>query len=192
MDELLQGGRPGDYRNFIHKKLLGVVGAIGIPGISAGARIARSFLGGGSRSRGFLDARAIQTARIRREARKAAAKNLTVLGAGATPLGSGAIAIQSGGPQAQRNGECPPSGSCCKPEGGSGHTNKTGYYVQSVPGDPAQGGTWIEKGARCVSSRRRNFFNGRSNSKALTRLTGWARNTKRLRKAVKALEVASR
>lgn len=39
-------GRAGDRRPFLHKKVLGFVGGLGIPGISQGAKIARGFFGG--------------------------------------------------------------------------------------------------------------------------------------------------
>jgi len=192
MHDLLQGGRPGDRRGFIHKKLLGVVGAIGIPGISGAARLASSFLAGGRRNPRFLQARAVQQARVLRSTRFPRATLPGAVGPGGLAGLLGARGGVTGAAPDPAGKDCPGSGSCCKEEGGTGHTNKSGYFVQTVPGDPARGGTWVPAHTVCVSNRRRNFFNGRSNSIALSRLTGWARNTKRLRKAVKALEVASR
>lgn len=98
--------------------------------------------------------------------------------------------------QQEGNGQCPVhvgrDCGCGCINGKRSHVNRDGYYVQSVPGQPEAGGTWVAAGSRCVTNRSRNNFNGRANSRALSRLTGWARTTKRLRKAVKGLEVASR
>jgi len=41
-------GRPGDARGFVHKKLLGAVAGLGIPGISTVATIGRSLIGNGN------------------------------------------------------------------------------------------------------------------------------------------------
>lgn len=190
MDEMQ---RPNDQRNFIHKKILGLgrtalgfVGASGIPGFSQGARLASSFLRGGSRNQRFLTARANQLARGTQASRFPAGRGGNAL----EQVVAARQGIRANLGTGSGNGVC---GSCCAADGTkAGHTNKTGYYVQSVPGSPESGGTWVARGTVCVSNRRRNFFNGRANSHSLTRLTGWARNTKKLRKAVKALEMASR
>lgn len=193
MHEVLSG-RPGDVRAFsiggILKGGLGLLSRTGIPGISQGAAITRSFLGGGSRNRAFTTAVARQQGRFQ-------GFQQSRFPSGRGPLETQGAARQFAAEAAQqtrggRNGSSG-CGVCCTAGGSrAGHTNRTGYYVQSVPGNPEAGGTWVGPGTVCVSNRRRNFFNGRANSHALTRLTGWARNTKRLRKAVKALEVASR
>lgn len=70
--------------------------------------------------------------------------------------------------------------------------NKSGYYVQTVPGQPEAGGTWVAPESQLVSVRRRNLSNGRANSRALSRTVGLARQYKRLKKASRALSVACR
>jgi len=45
-DFRLNGGRPGDERGFVHKKLLGAIGGLGIPVVSGVASTVRGFLGG--------------------------------------------------------------------------------------------------------------------------------------------------
>lgn len=82
--------------------------------------------------------------------------------------------------------------SCGCVNGKRAHVNKSGYYVQAQPGVPEAGGVWVAAGSKCVSNRSRNNFNGRANARAVSRITSWAKTTKRLRKSVKALEVSLR
>ncbi len=46
----LDRGRPGDVRAFIHRRVLGFVGGLGIPGISTAANIVKGVVGGGGGS----------------------------------------------------------------------------------------------------------------------------------------------
>ncbi len=71
----------------------------------------------------------------------------------------------------------------CKPK----RLNKSGYYVQTQPGSPEAGGTWIAPETQLVAVRRRNLSNGRANSRALSRATGMANQSKRLKKAARTL-----
>jgi len=185
----LPAGRPGDTRGFVHKRIFGAIGGA-----------ARGFLGGGPLGaiRGGIGGFAGTPRRPRgtglasgqpRTGIIVPQPGLPTQGICGTPQ-TIALCRACGSTTAHQGGAA--SGGCCTPSGQRGRSNRTGYYVQTVPGSPESGGTWVAAGSRCVSGRRRNYFNGRANSHALTRLTGWARNTKRLRKAVKALEVASR
>jgi len=200
-------GRPNDERGFVHKRLikfgLNVAGATGIPGISQGARLARSFLKGGSRNQQFTNARAAQLARGR-QSRFSFPTSLVPKGPGGIlgllPGVPGGVSGFAQDPTGTALATCGAKSVVTLPDGSTvvvrkpkpTHLNKSGYYVQAVPGQPEAGGVWVAPGTTCVANRRRNNFNGRANSRALSRLTGWARTTKRLRKSVKALEVASR
>jgi hypothetical protein len=70
--------------------------------------------------------------------------------------------------------------------------NKSGYYVQAVPGQPEQGGVWVAPESKLVPIRRRNLSNGRANTRALSRTVGLANQYKRLKKASRQLASACR
>lgn len=72
------------------------------------------------------------------------------------------------------------------------HLNRSGYYVQSVPGSPEMGGTWIAPESVCVTNRVRNLSNGRANRRALSRAKGLGRQMKTLRKAARELSASVR
>ncbi len=100
-------------------------------------------------------------------------------------------AVQGPGAVMQGGNGCAVHPSCqpkCKPT----RWNKSGYYVQSVPGQPEAGGTWIPPESMLVAVRRRNLSNGRANTRALSRTVGLARQVKRLQKASRTLAQAVR
>lgn len=92
---------------------------------------------------------------------------------------------------AMQNGVCVTHPSCqpkCIPQ----RWNKSGYYVQTVPGQPELGGTWVAPESLLVRVRRRNLSNGRANTRALSRTVGLANQYKRLKKASRQLASACR
>lgn len=187
---MLDGGRPGDERGFIHKKIggfvgsvartgLGLVGAAGIPGFSAAARLTSSFIPGGSRNRSFLTARSAQLARGRAEQRFIATPRRVPPGLPQsnqmrTPSG-GFIApqmVQAG--QAQEilatSGECPRGF----------HRNKSTYRLVTS-------GELVMEGTRCVRNRRRNPDNGRASLRAARRLLARQKHAKTIDDALRSL-----
>lgn len=58
--------------------------------------------------------------------------------------------------------------------------NKSGYYVQAVPGQPEQGGVWVPPESAWVRSRRRNPANSRANDRAISRIKSAKRMAKSL------------
>ena len=139
-------GDPGffDFIGGVVKKGLGVVGGLGIPGISGAANVARGFLGGGARGPGITP----------------------LFGPGGQPqlLQQGLPTTQprrgffAGAQRAFPGGETGMGAGC-----GSGYRpNKSGYYVN--------GGQYVEPGSVCVKRRRMNPLNPRALSKAMRRI----------------------
>jgi len=170
--------RPGDERGFIHKKIgkfasglvrtgLGVVGGLGIPGVSGAARIGRSILRGGSRDQQFLDARRQAFTRQRRflvDGRLPAPGG--ILGA---VTGTGVIPI-AGAPAAAEGSACPKGF----------HLNKTGYYIKKQ-------NLYVEEKTRCVKNRRRNPDNGSASMRAARRLLGRKKHQDRIDRALASI-----
>lgn len=176
--------KPNDKRGFIHKRIgkfvgriaapaLSIVGGLGIPGISAGARLSRSFLGGGKRSRGFLDARAVQKARARRA--------LQIRGP--QPTGPGGIAGLFPGVPGGVTGfaQAGPATDQC-PKGF--HINKSSYFLKD--------GSFVAQGTLCVRNRRRNNDNGRAAMRAARRLLGRKKSQDAIDRALRAFAPARR
>ena len=190
--------RPGDERGFIHKKLLGLgrraigfgtsfVAGAGIPIVSQVVRVGRNIVGarGTARDPRFIQARTAQLTR--------GAPRFTV-GAG-VGRGEGAGFIIQSGQAAGRQvttltaeGTCP-TGRCDRvvsvgqdgtPHTLPGHKNRTGYYIQAQPGNPAAGGEWVSAGSRCVSNRRTNAGNGPAAKRAVRRLKAFRTLSKRV------------
>lgn len=171
--------RPNDRRGFIHKKLgglarraLGVVGAVGIPGISGGARLARSFLRGGSRSRAFVEARGAQKQRGRIARQNQASR----FGRGGNALEQ-AVAARSFGAEVDAQRIAPLEGDTC-PTGY--HLNKSTYRLLKT-------GELILEGTVCVKNRRRNPDNGRASMRAARRLIGRQKHADQVDKALRTL-----
>lgn len=159
-------------RAFIHKRIgkfakkaLGIVGAVGIPGVSVAARTARSFLGGGSRSPAFTNARAAQLARGR-----------AFLPGFRQPVGPGGILGAVGPFRGGVTGfEAAAAGDTC-PKGF--HLNKSEYHLKS--------GEFIPEMSRCVKNRRRNNDNGSAAMRAARRLLGRKKSQDTIDKALRA------
>jgi len=176
--------RPGDERGFLHKRIakfagklgglgLSLVGAAGIPGVSLGARLGRSFLRGGSRSRGFLDARAVQRARAFSGAR----------GGGERVPPDIRNVAEARARMAAANGSAAvaPTGDAC-PKGF--HLNKSGYHLRD--------GAFVAPLTLCVKNRRRNNDNGRAAMRAARRLLGRKKSQDAIDRALRAFAGKSR
>lgn len=66
--------------------------------------------------------------------------------------------------------------------------NKTGYFVQNQPGNPAAGGTWVPPKSRAVSIRYRNPANSRALRRSLSRAESFGGLVKRVRKTTRKLK----
>jgi len=99
---------------------------------------------------------------------------------GALGVGSGGVSGFAAAPSG--NGACPSTRGT--------HLNRSGYYVQTQPGNPGAGGTWVPAESMCVANRRRNNFNANANRRALSRLTALAKNVHTLKKSVRTLNRA--
>ena len=158
-------GDPGifGFLGGLAKKVTGVVGRLGIPGISAGAGFVSGALGG------ILGRK---TAKTRQAAQ-------TGLGAGLIPFtgrtfpGQGQrFPVQTGMPVPGFRGAVQrflPGGATGMQQVGAGppgpgyHLNKSDYFLKD--------GTFIPKGTTWVKNRRRNPLNPRALSRAMSRLT---------------------
>jgi len=193
-------GRPGDYRNFVHKRIFG-----GIKGFATGG--IRGAIGGFITSGGRSSKRAVQprapkfvplqqTARLPRQTTRTTSvgpfgsifKRTTTQRFQAKARvqrfhGVEAEVSTSRAPAVHENGACP---TCNGGRARATHFNKSGYYVQSEPGNPAAGGTWIAAGSACVPNRSRNAGNGRAVVRATSRIASFDRLAKRVRKQMKA------
>ena len=182
----MREGRAGDYRNFIHKRIIGAASGF-LGGGPLGA--ARGFITGGGRSRPQQQARPSVASRVTtsvgpfggifkrtRETFQARGQVRTGRFAEAevqtTPSRAAAHA---------QNGGCPG----CKSARAT-HTNKSGYYVQTQKGNPAAGGTWIPADSVCVPNRSRNAGNGRAVVRATSRIASFDRLARRVKKQMKA------
>jgi len=152
-------GDPGllDFFGGVVKKGLGVVGGLGIPGISGAANIARGFLNGGARGPGITPlfdpggTPFLQQSRFQQ--------------GGGTPIGIRKRGFRAG-VEALVPGGATGMGAGC----GSGYRpNKSGYYVN--------GGQFVEPGSVCVKRRRMNPLNPRALSKAMRRIESAKRAT---------------
>ena len=149
-------GDPGffDFLGGVVKKGLGVVGSLGIPGISGAANVARGLFGG-ARGPGQSGVQAVQPPWM-------ASRMAPFQG---TPAGrniAGSLAARQ---------RLLPFGATGVGEGcGAGYrANKSGYYVQ--------GGQYVEPGSVCVKRRRMNPLNPRALSKAMRRIESAKRAT---------------
>lgn len=187
MRDPLQGGTPADERAFIHKKIIGGFGKIAsfvsnVPGVSflpgaslvrTAGQIATGFSTGGGRS-----AEGMRFA----------------LPEGITPRGPGGLlsafpGVQGGVTGFAQDGRTP--GDCpgvCKPC----RTNKSGYYVQSQPGNPSAGGTWVPRGAVCTRSRRMNAGNAGAARRATRRLRSFDKLSRDVQRELKKIVTGRR
>jgi len=184
MRDPLQGGTPADERRFIHRKILGFAGGIAtrisnIPGVSfipgsgilrTAGQIGTAFsTSGGRTSTGFSGGRG-GGERVPPDIRN-------VLEARNRMAQANAVATSGG--------DCLPAVASCKPC----RTNRSGYYVQSQPGNPAAGGLWVPRDSVCTRSRRMNPGNASAARRAVRRLKSFdnlARNVEReLKKIVR-------
>lgn len=172
-----------ERRGFLHKRIgrfaksafgtaLSLVGAVGIPGISAGARVGRSLLRGGSRNPAFVGARAAQTARFKSGCRSGFVRNAAgqcrpVLPQSA-PMKTNIVVQQA------IQALTPGAGQCPKGQ----HLNKSTYFLKD--------GTRIDESTRCVKNRRRNNDNGRAAMRAARRLLGRKKSQDTIDKALRA------
>lgn len=182
MHDPLQGGRPGDSRNFsiggIFKGIGKIVSKVGgIPGVSlipgsgilrtAGSLLGQFTTGGGRVAVGN------QQSRFRPGAGGALEDQFRAKAFGAESDRAAAAVAAAG------NG-CVPKARCPK-------INKSGYYVQTSPGNPAAGGTWVPPDSRVVARRSTNAGNARAARRAVTRLTSFNRLAKRVEKDLKRI-----
>lgn len=187
---MLDGGRPGDERGFIHKKIGGFVGglartglqfagAAGIPGFSAAARLAGSFIPGGSRSGAFISARSAQRSRgtaFRRFASTGSMGPPTNIGGQRLPqseqMRTNVVAqnVVNAAQALATTGECPRGF----------HKNKSTYRLVTS-------GDLIVEGTRCVRNRRRNPDNGRASLRAARRLLARQKHAKTIDDALRSL-----
>jgi len=179
-----QLNRPNDARGFLHKRIarfagglvktgLRFAGAANIPLVSTAARLGGSFLRGGSRSRQFTDARAVQRAR-------AARNQASRFGRGGNALEQAVAARKFAAGvdgQLQLAGE---GGECAK----GFHVNKSGYHLKD--------GTFVPPMSRCVRNRRRNNDNGRAAMRAARRLLGRKKSQDAIDRALRAFAPARR
>lgn len=176
--------RPGDSRGFLHKRIakfagrligtgLQVVGAVGIPGVSLGARLVRSTLRGGARDPAFVRARAISRERQRNLRGQ---RRFEGQGQAVTPAGVFQVQARSGAtPQITPTGDACPKGF---------HSNRSGYHLRD--------GTFVAPASRCVRNRRRNNDNGRAAMRAARRLLGRKKSQDAIDKALRAFAPRAR
>jgi len=187
---ILDGGRPGDERGFVHKRLFGglksivgigarVASVTGIPGISQAGSLISSVLPGGSRNASFISARSAGMARGGAFRRGQAVGHMgpgTRLPGGVLPqsgpmrnnvVAQNAIAATQ---SLMATGECPRGF----------HRNKSTYRLVSS-------GELVVEGTRCVRNRRRNPDNGRASLRAARRLLARQKHAKTIDDALRSL-----
>lgn len=170
-----------ERRGFLHKRIAKfaktvtqIVGATGIPVVSQVARIGGSFLRGGSQSRAFLDARAVQRARGRAFDRRS-----RLLPPGLIPRGPGGLigavpGVPGGVTGFQQDTGLAAAGACAK----GFHLNRSSYFLKD--------GSFVAPMSRCVKNRRRNNDNGRAAMRAARRLLGRKKSQDAIDKALRA------
>ena len=173
-------------RGFLHKRIakfagrvvrtgLNVAGAAGIPGFSQGARLARSFLRGGSRDPSFREARGRALGRGRGGTQFA-------LPAGLRPKGPGGIIGLLPGVPGGVSGFAGAEATASCPKGF--HINRSGYHLKS--------GEFVAPMSRCVRNRRRNNDNGSAAMRAARRLLGRKKSQDRIDQALRAFAPSRR
>lgn len=187
---MLDSGRPGDQRNFVHKKLFGgfktivgigarVASVTGIPGISQVGGFVSSVLPGGSRNASFISARSAGMARGPAFNRGRGIGNMgppTRLPGGVLPQSSPmrtnpAVQNVMGATNVlAQTGECPRGF----------HRNKSTYRLVTS-------GELVTAGTRCVRNRRRNPDNGRASLRAARRLLARQKHAKTIDDALRSL-----
>jgi len=187
---MLDQGRPGDVRGFVHKKILGFggsllktglrfVGASGLPVVSTAAQIGGSFLSGGKRNPSFISARSAGMARGGAFRRGQGIGNMgppTRLPSSGIPQSSPmrtnpAVQNVIGATQVlAQTGECPRGF----------HRNKSTYRLVGS-------GELVVEGSRCVRNRRRNPDNGRASLRAARRLLARQKHAKTIDDALRSL-----
>jgi len=196
-------GRPNDDRGFIHKRIIGAV-----KGFAGGGFVgaASGFIRGGGRqarqpARRLAAPRvALQTVQRRPRFTETTTRRGGILGAflgrretkraifaerkqidrvqvGVTTTPATAAAQAAGMGLVCTSGAGAPRGT---------HLNKSGYFVQTSPGNPDAGGTWIAAGSQCVTNRSRNAGNGRAVVRATSRIASFDRLARRVKKQLKA------
>jgi len=168
--------RPGDQRNFIHKKILGfgsrVLGLgsiVGIPGASIASGVLGSLAGQqGQAARPRLPRGSrvqIPTPGIAGRVQRflpGGSTGFTTLPPGLIPKGPGGVlgafpgvpgGVTGFAEPPQADGTCPPRGF---------HLNRSSYFLRD--------GTFVEKGSRFVKNRRLNEANGKANNHSIRRL----------------------
>ncbi len=196
-------GRPNDERGFIHKRIIGAV-----KGFAGGGFVgaASGFLRGGGRKgrrapqRQFQPRVALQTVQRRPQFVETTSRRGGLLGSllgrretrreifaekRVTQRVSGGISTTTQAAAAQAAG----MGLVCTSGAGAPrgtHLNKSGYFVQTSPGNPEAGGTWISAGSQCVTNRSRNPGNGRAVVRATSRIASFDRLARRVKKQLKA------
>ena len=179
-------GDPGlfGFLGGLARKATGLVGGLGIPGISGGARIASRGLAAVLGAKSRIQPRAVVSGGAGGFMLPPARSGVTQmrLGPGTAPMGprNGAappaqprgsqMAVQMVGPR----GECP----------AGFRPNKTGYWVTSSQGTPS----FVSPGERCVRRRRRNPTNIRALDRAMSRVI----SANRLREKLKGWPTAKR
>jgi len=160
--------KPGDRRDFVHKRLLSAVGGF-IEGGPGGA--ARGFLRSRSRSRTRR-----RTRSFRQPARTAPAQRRPRQGFRRPQQGIIPAFKRTffGPPRAPAVAAAAPGGGC--PQGF--HPNKSNYFTK-------QG--FVAEGTKCVRNRRRNLSNGRANTRSLRRMAAWDKQERKLGKTLKAI-----
>jgi len=160
--------RPGEVRNFVHKRLLG-----GAKGFFGGGIIgaARGFLSTSRRARPRPTAPAFRRPTRTRRARRPAPPRRVVpvpglrgLGQRFVPGGATGLMVAQG-----------PAGSGC-PQGF--HPNKSDYMTKAG---------FVPAHSKCVRNRRRNLSNGRANTRSLRRMAAWDKQERKLGKTLKAI-----
>ncbi len=185
-------GDPGlfGFLGGVVKKATGLVGGLGIPGISAGARLVSKGLGAvlGAKVRAPMAAQQMPVVSGGGGGFRVPQRNgiaVQRLGPGTSMMGPGrngggtAVARTPRGSQREvifvgQRGECP---SGFRP-------NKTGYWVTSPMGTAS----FVEPGERCVRRRRRNPTNIRALDRAMSRVI----SANRLREKLKGWPTAKR
>jgi len=187
---ILDGGRPGYERGFVHKRLFGGLKAVvgigarvasvsGLPIISQAGSVISSLSRGGSRSPAFVSARSAQLSRGAAQRRFMTQGNMgppTRLPGGTLPQSStmrNNPAVQNviGATQVlAQTGECPRGF----------HRNKSTYRLVSS-------GELVIAGSRCVRNRRRNPDNGRASLRAARRLLARQKHAKTIDDALRSL-----
>lgn len=172
MRDPLQGGRPGDERAFIHKKIFKGLGAVA--GFVGNLPIVRALPGAGLlQTAGTVLPRLFTT----NGGRGADGSRL--------PESHPMTKNRSVGiaPQDFRMARAPGTDVACKPC----RTNRSGYFVQSQPGNPAAGGTWIERDSVCTRPRRMNPGNAAAARRAVRRLKSFDRLSRNVEKELKKI-----